>query len=314
MANVSGKTLVRTSPVLNVSPMFQSALICTDLSDGLQRLAGFIPELAESGLKKLIFLHTVPLSEELEIPRPDKERLQAACDRLSQMLTNTPAGVEVIVDVQCGKPIDHILQANKTHQPSVVLVGVSSANRLEEKLFGSTSMELCKRLNTPILTLRPQLVSTYTREELALRCRHLFRYVMVPYDGSPASAYLVQQVKALAQQPNSPLEACLLCWVIETGGRRELRSDNAVEQAQAALAVIKAELSGLGIDVSVEVRSGEPVLQLLLAAQERDISAIATSSGSLGKLISWSVPSLTAEILSRSWHPVLYFPSAKAMV
>ena len=35
--------------------MFESCLICTEFSDGLERLAQFVPSLAKGGLKKIVF-------------------------------------------------------------------------------------------------------------------------------------------------------------------------------------------------------------------------------------------------------------------
>lgn len=292
--------------------MFQSALICTDFADGLQRLTSFVPSLAAGGIRRIIFLHTIPLSNEREIPRPSTDKIQAARDRLLTALKELPDGVTVEVDVQCTRVVEHVLNAVKTHRPDVTIVGRSNRSQLDERVFGSTLLELCRRLTTPVLMLRPQLISTYTDEELDLRCRHLFRYLMAPYDGSDSANYLLTQIKHYAQRqsPHS-LECLLLCWVVDDSGRRELRVEYEQQQAQEKLATAKAELDALGLQVETEVRQGEPIVELLATTIERDITAIAASSGTMGRLISWSIPSLTNEILHRSWHPVLFFPSAR---
>jgi nucleotide-binding universal stress UspA family protein len=292
--------------------MFQRIIICTDFSDGVYRLASCVPSLAAGGAKQIIFLHVVPLSEEREIPRPDEEKMQAARDRLSGALENVPDGVDVKVVVESGKPSDHILSNAKTHNADLIILGMPSRNLLAEKLFGSTTMNLCQRMAIPVMTLRPQLISTYTVEELDLRCRHLFRYLLLPYDGSTPSQHLVQQIKHHAQQPNRSLECCMLFWVVDPSGRSgSVLKESRVKEAEAKLAEVKADLERLGLQVETEVRLGDPIPEVLKAAEVHDISAIAASSGSLGKLIEWSVPSFTGEILRRSWHPVLYFPPTK---
>lgn len=292
--------------------MFQRIIICTDFSDGVYRLASCVPSLAAGGAKQIIFLHVVPLSEEREIPRPDEEKMQAARDRLSVALENVPDGVDVRVVVESGKPSDHILSNAKTHNADLIILGMPSRNLLAEKLFGSTTMNLCQRMAIPVMTLRPQLISTYTVEELDLRCRHLFRYLLLPYDGSAPSQHLVQQVKHYAQQPDSSLECCMLFWVVDPSGRSgSVFKEARAKEAEAKLAEVKADLEKLGLQVESEVRLGDPVPEVLKAAEVHDISAIAASSGSLGKLIEWSVPSFTGEILRRSWHPVIYFPPKK---
>lgn len=289
--------------------MFQRTLICTDFSDGLQRLVDFVPSLVASGIRHIVFLHIVPLLEDREIPRVDTEAVKQARDRLSVALENVPSGAEVKVEVESGRPIDNILKVATAHASDLIILGMNSRSLLNEKLFGSTTMGLCQRLMIPVMTLRPQLISTYTVEELDLRCRHLFRYLLLPYDGSEASNYLVQRVKEYAEKrsPDS-LQQCMLCWILDDAGRRSLPREYQVEVAHEKLAAVKADLEKLDLQVAVEVRQGNPVLQILDVAQVFDISAIATSSGSLGKLMEWTVPSFTGEVLRRSWHPVIYFP------
>lgn len=199
--------------------MFQSALICTDLTDGLARLVNFVPSLAASGLQRLVFLHVVPFSQEREIPRVDEAKIQIARDRLAPALANHP-GIEVKVEILNGKPGDQIIAASKTHHPDVIILGMPNRSRINEQLFGSTTIGICQRQTAPILTVRPQLISTYTSEELDLRCQHLFRYFLIPYDGSESADYLVEQIKSYAQRQSGQfLAGCLLAWVIDEGGR-----------------------------------------------------------------------------------------------
>lgn len=289
--------------------MFQRALICTDFSDGLHRLVNFVPSLAGSGIKQVTFLHVVPLSDNREIPRIDGKEVEQARDRLSAALEQVPEGMEVQIEVQQGRPIDRIIDAIKAHRSDVVLLGTPSRSFLTEKLFGSTMIGLCQRISVPVLILRPQLISTYTVEELDLRCQHLFRYFLVPYDGSKPAEYAVEQIKRYAQNraPHS-LEQCLVCWVEEDVGRRGIPKGFHAPQIEEKLEQVKTDLEALGLTVEAKILHGNPIAEILTAAQDYDISAIASASGSVGKLIEWSIPSFTGELMRRSWHPILYFP------
>ncbi len=289
--------------------MFKRILICTDFSDGLHRLVNFVSSLAAGGIEQIVFLHTIPLSGEREIPRPDEEETQQVRDRFAPALKQIPEGVDVKVEVQWGRPIDHIIGVTKTYQIDLILLGMPSRSLLTEKLFGSTTMELCQKVMTPIMILRPQLISTYTVEELDLRCQHLFRYLLLPYDGSAAADYLIERVKVHAEKrPKHSLEQCLLYWVVEDSGRRAIPKDYEIQQAGEKIAQVKANLQTLDLEVESSVRQGNAIVEVLTAARDYDISAIAVSSDSLGKLLEWSVPSFTGELLRRSWHPVVYFP------
>lgn len=293
--------------------MFQCALICTDFTDGLHRLVNFVPSLAEAGLKKVIFFHNASFIKDREIPSVDEEAAEVARQRLMVAVEKAPAGLEVQVIVRAGRPIDNILQLANEHAADIILLGMPSRSLLNEKLFGSTSMGLAQRTSIPLMTLRPQLVSTYTTEELELRCRHLFRFFLVPYDDSKAAKYLVKRLQdQFVVHSNPVLQECLLYWVVEEGGRRELRGETRMQEAREHLRNVQQQFANaLSIKVNAEVVLGDRVAKTLEAANDYDISAIATSSDSLGKLLEWSVPSFTGEILRKSWHPVIYFPPGR---
>ncbi|NES94916.1 MAG: universal stress protein [Desertifilum sp. SIO1I2] len=293
--------------------MFRRALICTDFSDGLHRLANFVPSLGASGLEQIVFFHTVPLLEVGGIPREDKQKIEKAQSRLGKALENVPDGLEVNVEVlSSNKPQDSIFKAAQTHHSDVIITGANTRSLLNETVFGSTTLSISEQTSTPLMVLRPQLISTYTCEELDLRCRHLFRYIMLAYDDSDSAKYLLDRFKTTAQnRPANSLQECLLIWVIEDGGRRELRSPEQLEEARQKLENIKQDLVALDLKVQVEVRRGEPLLELLDAALEFDISAIAVSSTRSNKLLEWSAPSFSSEVLRRSWHPTLFFSPGK---
>ncbi len=288
--------------------MFQRLLVCTDLSDGVHRLTQFVPSLAKAGLQQITFLHAVPFPEDMGVPRVDEAKVTAARDRLSGALQQVPEGVQVQVLVESGKPLDLILRTVQSCQPDVIILGMPTRNLLTEKLWGSTTLGLCQKTPVPLLILRPQVIESYTAEELDLRCQHMVQRLLIPYDGSLPAQALLQQVQSLAQQrPPSSLDFCHLCWAIEDGGR--VPKDAQVEAAQAALPQAQAALEATGLAVTTAVRLGTPVVEVLAAALAADVSAIAVSSGRMGTVREWSIPSFTSELLRRSWRPLLYFPS-----
>ncbi|KGF72434.1 hypothetical protein DO97_08635 [Neosynechococcus sphagnicola sy1] len=290
--------------------MFQRCLVCTDFADGLHRLIHFVPDLAAGGIRHLVFLHSVPLNEGGGIPRIDTEKIEQAQTRLSSALQQVPTGVEVVVEVQSGDPVERVLAVAKAYGSEVILMGMPSRNLLNEKLFGSNTIAVSQRAEIPILNLRPAMTAAFTAEELALRCQHLFRYLLLPYDGSDSAQFLVQQIQHYAQhQVSDSLHQCLLCWVVEEGTRQDaLAHATKVQQAEAQLAIAKTNLESGNLAVTVEIRRGNPVTEVLASAQELDISAIAITSEHCGKFWELSIPSFGGEILRRSWHPVIFFP------
>jgi nucleotide-binding universal stress UspA family protein len=289
--------------------MFERVLICTDFSDGLHRLSHFVSSLGLAGIKQIVFLHVVPLWEKGIIPRVDNEKIEQAQTRLAEAVGESPTYVEVNIEVQSGKPVETIIKVAQAYESRLIILGSQSRSLFTEKLVGSTMADLSHQTRIPLLVIRPQLISAYNCEELTLRCQHLFRSLLVPYNDSKVANYLVQQIKHLAEQQSGRfLQQCKLCWVLENTGRQEIPRKILPQQAHETLSQIKADLEGVNLQVEIEVREGNSVTQLLETAVMADISAIAISSGTIGKLQEWLVSSFAAEVLRQSWYPVLFFP------
>jgi len=295
---------------MNLYPlMFQRLLISTNLADGLQRLVSFIPSLAAANIEHITFLHCVPLNESGAIPRINTEKVEAAKALLAQAQTAVPAGMTIDVKVESGRPTDLILKVAEEQKADLLMVSYSLRNDLSEKLFGSTTIDLYSRTTIPLLSVRPQLFCTYTTEELDLRCRHLFRHLMVPYDDTDASRFVIKQVKQrVKQQPKSGLEACHVLWIIDDCDRRNIPREPFIQEAETKLATVKAELETVNLKVATDVRLGTPVLEVIEASLEPDISAIVVSHNPRNAFLQLSVPSFAQSLLRHSWHPVLYFP------
>jgi nucleotide-binding universal stress UspA family protein len=295
--------------------MFQRLLVCTDFSDGLHRLVNFVPQLASAGVKQITFLHSVPLLQE-RIPRENTTAIAAAQQRLEAACQNVPAGIDVRIQVESGQPIDLILRAARPEAVDLLILGTPIRDLITERLMGSTLTAVAQRSPVPLMSIRPQIIGTFTAEEMALRCQHLFRYLLVPYDGSDAAKYLIQRLKQSAQRSgNHNVETLHFCWVVDGLRRRALPEKFQIEASQKELDTLKANLEADGLDLNrvlVEVRQGDAVVEILLIAQNEDVSAIALTSDSLGTLSEWSAPSFARELLRRSGHPIIYFPPQRA--
>lgn len=289
--------------------MFRRALICTDFADGLHRLGNFLPSLAAGGMEQIVFLHSVPFWTKGQIPREDKEKVKQARSRLDPILDKVPEGLQVAVEVVSGEPTNNLLKVAKQHDSEVIIMGASPSTMLSDRIFGSTTMSVSKHTQIPIVTFPTTLLSAFTGEELSLRCQHLFRFVLIPYDGSQTADELVQEFEEYVRKRlgKGSLKKCLLAWIIDAGTLPEISKDAQVREAEEKLVPIKARLENMGLEVETEVRLGEPVPDILELAQMSDICAIAVASHTLGKIWEWR-PSFTGEMLRRSCEPVIFFP------
>ncbi|NJR31579.1 MAG: universal stress protein, partial [Chamaesiphon sp. CSU_1_12] len=95
------------------------------------------------------------------------------------------------------------------------------------------------------------------------------------------------------------LERCVLCWVTDS---------IPTQTEQNLLADIKVDLETANLQVTTDLRRGTPLTEILEVAQMEEISAIAISTGTIGKFQEWITASFAAELLRLSWSPVLFFP------
>jgi nucleotide-binding universal stress UspA family protein len=292
--------------------MFERGLICTDFTDGLQRLVKFVDSLAKSGLKEITFFHNIVLWKDGEVPRIDTDKIEEIKAIFTADLGDKPPNVQVNLEISSGNVVNNILQAIDKYQIDVIIKGLPYRKSWEEKIFGSTTLELTKKLTIPMMVFRPQLISVYREEEMALRCQHLNRFWLIPYNDGEAARYLIDRVKYYASKKSADVQQkCLLLTVVEDTGRSQIIMESHFQEAQNKLAKLKPELENLGLNVETLVTKGNPFLETIKVAFEYDISAIAISDDQDHGILDWTVPSYAQEILHRSWFPLLYFPLSR---
>jgi nucleotide-binding universal stress UspA family protein len=292
--------------------MFQSCLICTDFTDGLSRFINRVPDLAKCGLKKIVFFHSVPLWEEGDVPRIDEAKVAAAKKRLNQAVENVPPEIDVEVEVLSGKPLDTIPRVLKKHSIDVIFTGTPIRSLLQEKFIGSTSTGLAKITSQPLNIIRPELITTYTSEELALRCQHLWQYLLIPYNDSETARYLINEIKKYAKnRPANSLKQCMLISIIDNSGRNSMLAEHRIKEANAKLESVKKELEELDIEVNILVKQGNPLAEIATATQDFDISAIAIATDYRNNLLQWTVRSFANDLIRSSWFPILLFSPKK---
>lgn len=294
--------------MLMVKAMFESCLICTNFTDGLDRLAGFVGRLGECGFKQIVFVHSVPILEDVGLPRVNDAQIAIAQKRLNRVLSENIEGVEVRVEVHSGRPTDTIARVLSIYNSDLVILGTPVRSSLQDQIFGSTTMGLLKSMKTPVLMLRPQLISVFSDEELGLRCRNLWRSLLIPYNDSERARYLVEQVTKHHQASNnSCFQECIVASVIDETAKRGIPVEYRVQETEMKLAQIKTKLEQLDLRVVTEIKTGNPIQKTLELANNYHVSAIAVASDNRNNLVNWTIPSFANELLHRSWFPILLF-------
>jgi nucleotide-binding universal stress UspA family protein len=148
----------------------------------------------------------------------------------------------------------------------------------------------------------------------------MFKHILVPTDGSPASLQAAQQVATLAAaSPNAQVTVVAVISPKNPGetdmAEEVVESQNARMRASADQAVVRtaAVFRDRGIPVSTEVIVGEPVsrgIADLVFAGDYDLVAMASRGLSLQKDDMHYLGSVTEHVIRRINVPVLVVPIA----
>jgi nucleotide-binding universal stress UspA family protein len=293
--------------------MFKHCLICTDFTDGLQRIVHFVSDLGKGGFEKVTFLHSVPIWEQGEIPRVDQEKIEEAKQKLSPALNNIPEGMTVNVEVLSGQAHENILQVVNKYDIDFVITGTPLTSSWQNLLFGSTTAKLTKTLDVPIMILRPQLISVYRDEELALRLANLNSYWLISYQNQVHDHALIQKIKDYAAEKSHQfVPKCLVMTVVEDVSRSSLLIESHIKEAEIQLHELQRELQSVGVEVETLVVKGNRLEQLFKSAVTYNISAIAIANDRdhnvINRILNFTVGSESEHLLNCSWFPLIYFP------
>jgi nucleotide-binding universal stress UspA family protein len=114
-------------------------------------------------------------------------------------------------------------------------------------------------------------------------------------------------IDRIGQVGQAAIERCQLGWVVETT-RRGISVPEKLAEAEAKIATTGQRFAAFDLTVTTEVRTGDPIAEMIKMASEGGVSAIAVTAHSLPKFLEWSRPSFPNQLLRSSFHPVLFFP------
>ncbi|HEU5433777.1 MAG TPA: universal stress protein [Thermomicrobiales bacterium] len=154
-------------------------------------------------------------------------------------------------------------------------------------LFGSVADRVARHAPAPTLILR-------TEDDVALPA--VDGRIVVPLDGSPVAARAIDLARRLSWPRPRPLH--LIGVVADADG-----GDAPDRALPAHLDAVAAELQADGIGATVEVRRGDPEIELVTAVRGGDLVVMTTHGASGGQR--WRVGHVAEQMLRRSPAPVV---------
>lgn len=270
---------------------------------------------------------TVTLLHVLEHNAPEKVHGE-------QHLKDTRAADAYLVDVGTrydldGVPTEHHVHENPEHDVArsiaahaaelhvdLIALATHGSGGLRGFLFGSIAQQALRRTTTPVLLVRPEVRDGQ---------RANYRQILVPLDGTPQANAALPVAEMLAIAGSAHLH---LTRVVPTVGTMPSTSGSGaaatfsptaaaalldIEGQEAAddLAVQRAVLPA-SLAVTLEVRRGEAVDELLAAVERADADLVVMSThGRAGVEGLWT-GSVAAKLIGRLTRPVILVPISRA--
>jgi nucleotide-binding universal stress UspA family protein len=194
-----------------------------------------------------------------------------------------------------------ILETAETEDVSLIIVGASGINPIQELLLGSVSSTVLRDAKMNVLVMRPDQVSGAGQAAH----RPLFSNVLVPTDFSKPGDDIISVLKTLEE-----MKKVVLLHVVSCAETKD-EIDECVANAKARLAVLQQELAGAGIEANPRIRVGDPTEMILSVAEEEGVSLIAMNAHGTDWLRNLVLGSTTFTVVRSSKKPVLIVRTMK---
>lgn len=283
---------------------FTKALICVDFSEPSKKLIDSIPDLKKVGLKEVVFASVInvhPADENVPfIKETYSEKRQLTMERLVEMSTLAKEhGVVTKEVVSFGFTGKELLNIAVQEQADLIVVGSHGKGVVKTILLGSTSFELARKSEIPVLIEKFKDVE---KDQFDLVSTEKFKKVVLPVDFSQSSLKVIDFVK-----DKDFIKDVILVKVVARGENLE-DLDKRTKEIQEKLDGIKNDLIAAGKNVEVRLKQGTPSEKIMEIAEEDGASLIMISKGGAGNIAELLIGSTAIDIARYSKVPVLLFP------
>lgn len=284
--------------------MFEKVLVPTDFTDEADRVLAYAKGLRMFGLKSITLVHVVDVGRALVWPLPGaltgaiEKKLE---ERREQLENEGFAAKTVLLE---GNPSDEILRVAKDDNFSLIVTGSHGKRLIEEILLGSISESLSRQSQTPVLLIRYDVLKDIEKSQSLPECAaNTFKKILFPSDFSEASAEVVPVISKLK---STGAKEIITLHVVDTKKmetEREKREQ--LDSCWLECGKTARELRAGGFSVQSLCRAGDPLHEILQAAEEMDASLIVMGSHNKGVLKEWLVGSVSLNVIRTIDRPVM---------
>lgn len=262
-------------------------IIPLDGTESVDAIFLYATSLTPRGDTDLTLLHVVPVGQ---IQPTDKTaaHIGAIHDALTQ------DGWSVRREIRMGDPVDEIVKFTLLNPATLLLMSTHGRTGLERIRAGSVTEQVVRQSRCPVFILH-----NAAAEPAGKRNTDLFRRILVPLDGTEASAAILSCVESFAQAHDSEV----ILFHDEMEGA-EAEGDRAT--IKAALQEHSVRLANAGLKVSLDMSTyRRPIREILNRIDELNIDLVAMASHGTSRIRRALEESVTAEVIRHANCPLL---------
>ncbi len=284
--------------------MFKKILVPIDFSDESDRVLEYVKGLKAFGLKEITLVHVVDVGRAIVWPIPITltNAIETKIEERREALEND--GFKARFLLLEGSPSDEVLKVVADEKYSMIVTGSHGKRLLEEILLGSVSEKISREAKIPVLLIRYDILKDIEKiKPLGEYARETFRKVLFPSDFSACSEEalgVLQQLKAAGAKDVVALH------IVDTKKlETEQEKTERLEACRVDTGQMVKELTKKGFNVKSICNVGDPLREILVAAEENDASLILMGSHGKSVLREWLIGSVSLNVIRTANRPAL---------
>ncbi len=284
--------------------MFKKILVPIDFSDESDRVLEYVKGLKAFGLEEIMLVHVVDVGRAIVWPIPITltNAIETKIEERREALEKD--GFKARFLLLEGSPSDEILKVVAGEKYSMIVTGSSGKRLLEEILLGSVSEKISRDAKIPVLLIRYDILKDIEKiKPLGEYAKETFRKVLFPSDFSSCSD---EAFGVLQKLKKAGAKDVVALHVVDTKKlETEQEETERLEACRVDTGQMVNELTKKGFNVKSICKAGDPLREILLAAEENDASLILMGSHGKGVIREWLIGSVSLNVIRTANRPAL---------
>ncbi|RXE55717.1 universal stress protein UspA [Methanoculleus taiwanensis] len=250
-----------------------TVLVPLEMAGSSDAILSAVEEIVRAGADEIQLLHVANVRDTLAAPEildHDREVLEAWRERL--IACGAPS---VTVEVVSGMPSTEIIERSERDDYALIVLGSHGRNLVSRVILGSTTEDVLRHVDDPVLVVRLRIVETGDEATCRLAADRLVKRILYATD---FSAYAERCIPCLSWIAGAHPEELTVVHVqdlrhLSYASKEQMAAFNRRDEER--LAALKREFEAAGFaNVDTVLRTGNAIDEVLALAEERGVTLI----------------------------------------